>query len=319
MWLFNMADEIKDRKIPITWWTIWDCKPTPVFNKPIYDTCDFLGCISKLTYGIMRDLGLEHKAKWIPHGIDANLFKPMNDKELWDYRRKSLGPNANKFVIFYNSRNARRKRTSDILKTTKELLNEVGQDKAFLLMKTDPADPEGGNLIEVAKMLDLKPDQVAFVPGIVPPEQLNVFYNISDITVAHSDNEGWGLSVTESLFCGTPVICTKTGGLQDQPIDDKGNVFGVMLEPCVRSLQGSQQIPYIYSDLCADKDWLAAYRQMYQMSWEDRKALGRQGAEWARSQFTIDRMTKDWDEALTNTITSYRNNPNQSRIKTAKV
>lgn len=305
--------------IPLLYNTIWDCEPYPVFNKPVYEACDFLGCISKLTYKIMQNLGLEHKAEYIPHAVDEKIFKPLPEEEIQKLKTQLMKGQEDKHIVFYNSRNARRKRTSDVLMTFKNMLNVVGQDKAFLLMKTDPNDQEGGNLIEVAKMLDLQPHQVAFVPGSVLPEQLAQFYNIADVTVCHSDNEGFGLSSLESLQCGTPVISMRTGGLQDQNIDDEGNVFGISVEPKVRSLQGSQQIPYIFSDLGTNEDWLDAYLKMYYMDKKERKSLGHKGHLWVKKVFSMDNMINKWDNAFDKYIKMYRENPHQHRVKVAKV
>jgi len=319
MWLFNMSDEIKDKGIPLLYNTIWDANPVPTFNKPIYDTCDFLGCISKLTYAIMQDLNLAHKAEYIPHAVDINIFKPFAKEEILKMKDTSMKENKGKFIVFYNSRNARRKRTSDVLLTFKSMLDKVGQDKAFLLMKTDPGDQEGGNLIEVAKMLDLKPEQIAFVPGMVPAEQLAQFYNMADITVCHSDNEGFGLSCLESLSCGTPVVSMKTGGLQDQVIDPDGNIYGVAVEAKVKSLQGSQQIPYIFSDLGTNEDWLNAYLKMYNMTWDERKEIGKKAVTYVNSAFSMDNMIKSWHTAFEKYINQYRNSPALNRIRIEKV
>jgi glycosyltransferase involved in cell wall biosynthesis len=317
-WLFNMSDEIRDRGIPLLYWHVWDDEPTPVFNKMFYQSCDYVGCISKLTHKILLDLGFEKSSGYIPHASNASIFKPMSKEEILVKKKEILGPNADKFVIFYNSRNARRKKTSDVLKTFKELLNQVGQDKAFLFMKTDPGDQEGGNLIEVAKMLDIRPDQIAFTPGMIPQEQMAIYYNISDITVCHSSNEGFGLSCQESLYCGTPTVVMKTGGLQEQPIDDQGNVFGVIIPPVARSLQGSQQIPYIYDDHGADADWLNAYRKMYDMSWDERKALGLKASEWMRKAYSMESMVGAWDQVIQKYVTKYKEK-NDNRVKFCKV
>lgn len=318
-WLFNMSDELRDRGVPLLYWHVWDDEPTPVYNTPFYKSCDYVGCISKLTHNILLDLGFEKSSGYIPHASNANIFKPLSKEEIWKKRRELLGPNANKFVIFYNSRNARRKKTSDILKTTKELCNEVGQDKVFLFMKTDPSDQEGGNLIEVAKMLNLSPQQIAFAPAGISQEQMALYYNISDVTVCHSSNEGFGLSCQESLYCGTPTIIMKTGGLQEQPVDDlTGEVYGRIIEPVARSLQGSQQIPYIYDDHGADKDWLLAYKEMYNITWDARKELGLRASESVMRRYSMDNMIGSWDSAIQKYVDLYKNG-NPHRVKICKV
>lgn len=317
-WLFNMSDEIRDRGIPLLYWHVWDDEPTPQFNRAHYKSCDYVGCISKLTHNILLDLGFDESSGYIPHASNASVFKPFSKEEILKKKKEILKSNADKFVVFYNSRNARRKKTSDVLKTFKQLCNQVGEDKAFLFMKTDPGDQEGGNLIEVAKMLGITPSQIAFVANGISQEEMATFYNIADITVCHSSNEGFGLSCQESLYCGTPTVVMKTGGLQEQPLDDKGNVFGVLIEPVARSLQGSQQIPYIYDDHGSDADWLAAYRKMYDMTWDERKALGKKGSEWVNKAYSMDNMVGKWDETIKKYVGKYKE-ANLSRVKFCKV
>ena len=53
----------------------------------------------------------------------------------------------------------------------------------------------------------------------LPEHMLSAFYNMADCTINIADAEGFGLSSLESLACGTPIISTMTGGLQDQIFD----------------------------------------------------------------------------------------------------
>ena len=45
---------------------------------------------------------------------------------------------------------------------------------------------------------------------------MSLLYNCADVTILLSSAEGWGLSLTESLLTGTPIIANVTGGMQDQ-------------------------------------------------------------------------------------------------------
>ena len=45
---------------------------------------------------------------------------------------------------------------------------------------------------------------------------MNLLYNCADGVVLASSAEGWGLSLTEALLTGTPIIANTTGGMQDQ-------------------------------------------------------------------------------------------------------
>lgn len=196
-WLFEMVDEVSDRGIPLLYNTIWDNLPTPTFNKFFYDSCDFLGCISKLTYGIMKDLGLEYKAEYIPHAVPTSLFHPMDEKLVQEEKIKLFGEaKKDSFIIFYCSRSARRKKTNDLVLAFKQFADQIGDkdgEKCFLVMNTDPNDPEGSDLLQVAQMLKLKPSQITFSKQRIEFDKLALLYNIADVTSCVSAEEGFGL------------------------------------------------------------------------------------------------------------------------------
>lgn len=320
-WLFEMVDEISDRGIPLLWNTIWDNGPTPTFNKFFYNSCDFLGCISKLTYGIMKDLGLEHKAEYIPHAVPAGTFKILDEKLVQEEKVKLFGAaKKDTFMVFYCSRNARRKSTNDILVSFKQFADQVGDkegEKCFLVMNTDPQDPEGSNLLEVAQMLKLKPSQITFSKERIEFDKLALLYNMADITISISREEGFGLSSLESLMCGTPVVSTKTGGLQEQNQNpETGEVYGVSIEPAAKALVGSQQIPFIFSDNVSHQQVCDALMKMYNMLKQDRDDLGRQARDNVLVRYDMDRMISQWDQAIINCVDNFKNgNPRRIRIK----
>jgi glycosyltransferase involved in cell wall biosynthesis len=58
-------------------------------------------------------------------------------------------------------------------------------------------------------------------------EQMNYLYNATDVQIQLTSNEGWGLSLTEAMLAGNPIIANVTGGMQDQMrfVDEKNNWF----------------------------------------------------------------------------------------------
>jgi hypothetical protein len=52
-WLYNIEHQIRS-KIPLTYLTIWDDLPYPMWNKPFYQSCDSLFSISKQTHNINK-------------------------------------------------------------------------------------------------------------------------------------------------------------------------------------------------------------------------------------------------------------------------
>ena len=144
MWLFQIENEIR-KEIPIAYLNIWDNYPAPMYNRPFYESCDALFGISKQTVNINRlVLGekLNNKIlKYVPHGLDADTFKPI-DTNLKDYKdfKTQIGIKEDDFVVFYNSRNIRRKQIPDTLlafKYFKDQLPQEKQSKVKLLLHTE--------------------------------------------------------------------------------------------------------------------------------------------------------------------------------------
>ena len=127
--------------------------------------------------------------------------------------------------------------------------------------------------------------------------------SLADCSLMVSDAEGFGLSALESLSCGTPIIATMTGGLQEQVYDGE-TYFGVGLEPSSKAIIGSQQIPWIYEDRLNGKDVVDAMLKMYNMSAEDRKKLGELGKKHAETNYGFSKFQKRWQELVKNTIDS---------------
>jgi hypothetical protein len=145
---------------------------------------------------------------------------------------------------------------------------------------------------------------IIFVDEKLKEEELNYLYNLADVTIMLSSNEGFGLGTAESVMAGTPIITTVTGGLQDQcgfreigtgklltaedyleigSLHDKhkkaGVVWGDWVKPIwpVRSTTGSVPTPYIFDDRIDFEDVAPLIMDWYQTPKEDRKSAGLKG------------------------------------------
>jgi len=323
-WLFDIENEIR-KTIPIIYLNIWDDFPVPLYNKPYYESCDVLLGISKQTV-LINKLALGEKAKnkiieYVPHGINTNIFYPLEngDEDLKKLREKVYGKNKVDFTLFFNSRNIRRKQIPDTLLAFKYFLDKLPKEKADkcrLILHTEPVSDHGTNLVAVRDYLFGKDSKnIIFSTGKVTPVELNRLYNLADAQILLTSNEGWGLSLTEALVTGTPIIANVTGGMQDQMRfeDEDGNWFVPSKEipsnhtgrykkhgkwafpvyPTNRSLQGSPPTPYIWDDRCRPEDAAEQIMKLYNMSPEERKECGKEGYEWSISNeagFTGEKM-----------------------------
>jgi glycosyltransferase involved in cell wall biosynthesis len=294
-WLWNIENEIRV-KVPMVYYHVWDNYPYPSFNRPKYLSNDHVACISKLTHDIVQTVAPEVSSSYIPHAVDADVFQAL-DSQIIDTLREQKGF-KDKFTIFWNNRNARRKQSGTLIWWFKEFLDKVGQDKAILIMHTDVKDQHGQDLEAIIHQLGLTNGEVLFSREKVNSTDLAMMYNLADVTVNISDAEGFGLATLESLSCGTPIIVTLTGGLQDQ-ITDGENWFGVGIEPSSKAIIGSQQVPYIYEDRINKDDFINALVKLYEMSPTERREMGAAGRKFTQERFNFDTFVQTWDELFT--------------------
>jgi glycosyltransferase involved in cell wall biosynthesis len=293
-WLWDMDNEVRI-SCPMVYYHVWDNYPAPVFNKSFYESNDVIAAISKVTHNIVSEVTDKVENIYLPHAVDSNFFKPM-EKEQVDNIKKMQGL-EDKFVFFWNNRNARRKQSGSLIHWFKKFSDKVGKDKCVLIMHTDPEDPYGQPLEHLMSHFGANEGQIRLSKEKVPPEHLSAMYNIADCTINISDAEGFGLATLESLSCGTPIIATMTGGLQEQ-VTDGENWFGIGIEPSSKALIGSQQVPYIYEDRISEEDFLAALEKMYNMKKEDREKLGAAGRAHVDKNYSFENYQESWVKVL---------------------
>jgi glycosyltransferase involved in cell wall biosynthesis len=306
-WLFEIEDEIH-QVCPIFWWHVWDNRPTPVFNNWMYEAVDGLNCHSYLTYEMCSE-NFPKKTKFIPHAIPNDIFYELSEEEKKNYKTKILGENKKDyFVLFWANRNARRKRPGDLLHAWKKFLDKLENKNAILIVHTDPTDREGINMPEVIKMLNIK-ENVGISTDKIDFEKMNIMYNISDATINISFAEGFGLSTLESMQTGTPIIAVKTGGLTRQVVNHiDGSENGVALDPTIKSLVGSQSVPYIFEDY-ADIDNIAdAIYKIYSLKKEEKLSLSKKVKKYAKDEFSYQKTIDLWHNSLEETIKNWKQN-----------
>ena len=299
-WLWEIENEIR-QNIPMVYYHVWDNYPYPKFNKKFYESNDVIVTISKLTDDIVRNVTPDVETHYLPHAVNTNLFRKLDDEIIENLRGDNKGPDGrslkDRFVVLFNSRNARRKHSGTLIFWFKEFLEMVGEDEAVLLMHTEPTDPNGPNLMQIVQDLDLNNGTVLFSRDKLEEDKVATLYNIADVTVNISDAEGFGLSCLESLSCETPVVAVKTGGLQDQ-ITDGENVFGAMIEPSSKQIVGSQLVPYVMEDRISKEDFLNSLKSVYDAGIEGRKKMGSLGRKHVINNFNFDKFNSSWVNLL---------------------
>ena len=297
-WLWTMENEIRPI-CPIVYYHVWDNYPFPMFNKGYYESNDRIASISKLTYDIVNNVAPDVTNTYFPHAVNEKAFVSLDLEQRKQLRKNNLDErDSDKFIVFWNNRNARRKQSGSLLWWWSEWVRSRNlSGKAQLIMHTDPKDVHGQDLEHIANQLELNNREIMFSRAKISEEQLAVMYNMADLTINISDAEGFGLATLESLSCGTPIIVNMTGGLQEQ-ITNNGELFGVPIFPCSKAIIGSQQVPYIYEDRISKKDLFSALDKMHKMSKEDRLEMGLKGRKHVIENYNFENFQSRWVEYM---------------------
>jgi hypothetical protein len=303
---------------------------------------------------VLGDKAADKILKYIPHGINEKIFFPINefmvqDTQALEAKKKAVfGNNIPEFVVFYNARNIRRKCTSDLIAAYSVFCEKIGKEKAkkcALLMHTQVRDDNGTDLDAVKDLLcDPEYVRVVFHDARVAANEVNWLYNMSDVTALISSNEGWGLSLTESLMAGKMIIGNVTGGMQDQMRfeDENGkwidfdenfcsNHFGtykkhgdwvVPVYPSNLSIVGSIPTPYIFDDRCDIRDVAKAIEEVYNLGPEERQKRGLNGRTWVQSDesmMSARRMSENVIECIEDTFSNFKPRKSFELIKIDKL
>ena len=224
-------------------------------------------------------------------------------------------------------------------------LTEEQAKRCALVLHTELVSEHGTDLRAVKELLfEEFEDNIIFSTGKLDGKQMNFLYNLADAQILLTSNEGWGLSLTEAMLAGLPIIANVTGGMQDQmrfendkgewiefdenvPSNHRGTYkkhgkWAFPVYPSNISIMGSPPTPYIFDDRCKPEDATERMSELYNMSNSDRKACGLAGREWAISDeagFTSEKMANRAIEAIDGLFATWKPREKFELINTNEV
>lgn len=252
----------------------------------------------------------KHIIHYVPHGINSDVFKslPKNDPSLIKMRDIIFKDTQYDYVVGLVSRNMGRKHIGDLILAFRNFCDKLPEEeskKCALILHTEPIADLGFHLPVLSSVLCDK-YKVILDPQKWSPTNMCCLFNLFDVYVNCSSNEGFGLGVAEAIMCGVPIVATVTGGLQDQLgfLDDNGNPMEFTCEfstnscgkykthgkwaypmfPSVRTLHAGTVTPYIIDSLVDSTQITDGLMYWYNKSKEERCECGLEGRRWAMNE-----------------------------------
>ncbi|MGZ5027691.1 MAG: glycosyltransferase [Methylobacter sp.] len=164
---------------------------------------------------------LPHPAYIIPPSIDPLSDKnvPLAQDELEAVRTR-FGINPHAPMIAQISRFDRFKDPVGVIKAYKLAKHYIPNLQLVLAGGTATDDPEGEAVLDEVRIAAGDDDNIKIL--LLPPDAhrtINALQRLADIVLQKSTKEGFGLTVTEALWKGKPVIGGDTGGIRLQVIN----------------------------------------------------------------------------------------------------
>ena len=156
-----------------------------------------------------HDAGLD--CYYIPHGIETDIFKPMDKAAC----RQAIGIPLDKYVVgtvAMNKGNPSRKCFTEMMEAFSRF--HTRHPDAIYLLQTDKGEGIDNmvNLPELVRNLGMEEGKdVVFCNQHqnalgYPPEYMAQFYNCLDVHLITTRGEGFGIPALEAQACGVPVI-----------------------------------------------------------------------------------------------------------------
>jgi len=273
----------------------------------------------------LTDKGLKKKARLftdslkdrisvIPHGIDLDVFHPLPEEEVKQFRKEFFKDyiKEDTYLIVNVSRNQPRKDIARTMAAFSTFKHMVPNSHLYLHCKEDDI---GGSINETGRAFGLVGGRDYSIPkgfnaGLgYSVDAVNKIYNAADLCITTTLGEGWGFITTEAMATKTPIIAPNitsiidifnTRGLacdiqelekEDSPLRGIPVKAGsTSSEWICMGLEDNERVRPLTNvdDLVEKMYWAYANPEKV-------KRIVERGYEWVRT-LSWDNITRQWDE-----------------------
>ncbi len=250
--------------------TEWFKRLAMRYDSWVYNHCDFVASPAQAIFDHMR-----YFKDAIPHRVVSNpirtaRFVPPRSKD--DAKKMAGLPH---FTVLSVNKLSVEKNLHLVMRAVARVKPKI-PDITFAMAGQGSYEKE---LRDLARGLGLEKN-VRFL-GFVPLERLPLLYQASDAAVVMSNAETQSISLMQALACGVPALASDAWGLHEYIVDG----VGFRIPPGnVEAL--AEKILYLYAHP------------------RERARMGKAGRAYVE-QFSIDRITRIWEEIYETAIMRY--------------
>lgn len=273
--------------VPWLAWTPIDSEGMGRTTIRMLEIADLPVAMSEFGATQMRNAGVDPAAV-IYHGVDTEVFKPLDKAESREY----LGLDEDVYVIgMVMANKGDRKQLPLQFEAVKQWMDTHKDMKIQLYIHTEPTAKMGGwDIRELAAASGLEGRVVStnqYLTSVVPMPVDNMakLYSSFDVLMNCSSGEGFGIPIVEAQACGTPVL---TGNYTAMPeITHNGYTVGHSGK-VYAGHYGWQFIPSV-------EDMVYRLECVYRMDNRTNALMGRQ---WVHDNCGLEAVTDEWDNLL---------------------
>jgi len=181
---------------------------------------------TQFAYDTIKSLVPDLTLSVIPHGANVEIFKPIprGSNETAAHYRTIVG---DKFAFLNVNKNQVRKNIPGCIGAMREYLRLTKNDEDTLVLHMAETEPIGCHIRIVANALNFPGKaSIRVSPAKLNEEQLNCMYNACNAVITSACGEGWGLSISEAICAGVPVIAPRHTSFPEVVRD-----FGLLYDP----------------------------------------------------------------------------------------
>jgi glycosyltransferase involved in cell wall biosynthesis len=151
----------------------------------------------------------------IPNAVDINLFNSTNINFRSKYKISE-----STFLMIHYGRISKKKGIEYVIKVLPKLL-KVRKDILYVIVGGDDED-YNKEIVKIAKEKNVF-SNILFT-GLVTQSEGQSALRASDLFILTSLSENFGMSIVESMLCGTPTIISNNVGISDEVVKNNAGI-----------------------------------------------------------------------------------------------